>query len=75
MSGFLIGIRTNHRGAYLAGIIIFMIISVGLIVGGFASAYAGGGEPKSYGIGLGITGCVLLVGDIVLLIEYLTTGS
>jgi hypothetical protein len=64
-TGILVSVKTSNPGAYLSGIILFLLLGIVLAIVGF-SGVAGG--P-----GTGIVGVVLAVGAGALLVEYLGT--
>ena len=59
MPGFMIVIKGNGKGWYLLGAILFLLLGVGLAIGGFV-----GKE-----VGLGITGIVVGAASIIFLID------
>lgn len=63
-SGFFVSVKSNSPGWYVAGIILFILIGLAMIIGGFV---AGAGVP------LGIAGVVFVGAAVLLLVEFLTT--
>lgn len=65
MSGFIINVESNHRVWYLIGTIVFVLIGLGLAIGGFASG----------NVGSGVVGVVMTVAAVVLLIDAIANLS
>ncbi|MBD3617867.1 MAG: hypothetical protein HUJ28_00080 [Chromatiales bacterium] len=59
MPGFIIKIESNNKYWYLLGTILFLLLGVGLAIGGFLS----GSTPT------GITGIVIGLAALVLVID------
>ena len=59
MSGFIITVSSNNKWWYLLGTILFLLIGIGMTIGGFASGNTG----------LGIAGIVCSVASGVFLID------
>lgn len=59
MSGFIITVTSNNKYWYLLGTILFLLLGIGLAIGGFASGATS----------LGITGIVVAAASCVFVID------